>query len=654
MVKKKSAAGAKKNTVAKKKPAKKKTPAKARQKIVKKKPVKPAEQKVEKIVHHPPAAVPPPPPPPEKKRILIDTPDIVIKDLAEKMGIKIGDLIKALMIKGVLATINQRIDVNLARTVIYEFDMEPDIKLKKEGEKEEKIPKAHEVEPSRMAHRSPVVTIMGHVDHGKTKLLDTIRQTNVIAKESGGITQHIGAYQAEVKGKKITFLDTPGHEAFTALRARGAKVTDIAILVVAADDGVMPQTVEAIDHARAAGVPIIVAINKIDKPDANLDRVKKQLSEHDLMPEEWGGKTVTCQISAKEARGIDELLEMILLMSDILELKADPHAPASGVVIESKLDKGRGPVATVLIKNGTLKVGNSFSIGSTYGRVRALVNDLGNTLKEAGPATPVEVLGCSEVPQPGDLLKVSDSDKQARSDATQRKDEIKQKSFAGARISLESFSKHMKEGEKSDLNLIIKADVQGSLEAIIGALTKLSVEDKKVRIIHGGAGNINESDVMLAEASQAIVIGFHVSYEGESKAVAEREGVDVKIYDVIYNVVDDVKLALEGMLEPEYEEVVVGNAEVRAVYKYSKIGTIAGCFVNHGRFTRGGMIRIKRNGEKVHEGRLESLKRFKEDVKSVEKGYECGIALMGYQNFRVGDQIETFEVRKKPRKKSAK
>jgi translation initiation factor IF-2 len=397
-----------------------------------------------------------------------------------------------------------------------------------------------------------------------------------------------------------------------------------------------------------------VAINKIDKPDANLDRVKKQLSEHDLMPEEWGGKTVTCQISAKEAKGIDELLEMILLMSDILELKADPHSPASGVVIESKLDKGRGPVATILIKSGTLRIGNSFSIGSTYGRVRALVDDHGKNLKEAGPATPVEVLGCSEVPQPGDLLSVSDSDKQARSAAMQRKDEIKQKAFGGARISLESFSKHMKEGEKSDLNLIIKSDVQGSLEALIGSLSKLSVEDKKVRIIHGGAGNINESDIMLAEASQAIVIGFHVNYEGDSKSVAEREGVDVKIYEVIYNVVDDIKMALEGMLEPEYEEVVVGNAEVRAVYKYSKVGTIAGCFVNQGKFTRGGMIRIKRNGEQVHEGRLESLKRFKEDVKSVEKGYECGIALMGYQNFRVGDQIEAYETRKKPRKKSAK
>ncbi len=632
----------------KKKPVKK---VRAKGKIPHKKAVKAAVEEAKKTT----VEILPPPPVVERKKVVIDTPDIVVKDLALKMGIKASDLIKALMTKGIMATINQRINTGIVKSVVPEFDMDVEVKLKKEavpaGRQEKRVLKPPTPEESaKLVPRNPIVTIMGHVDHGKTKLLDTIRQTNVIEKEAGGITQHIGAYQAEVAGHKITFLDTPGHEAFTALRARGAKVTDIAVLVVAADDGVMPQTIEAIDHAKAAGVPIIVAINKIDKPEADPDRVMKQLSKLGLAPEQWGGDTVTVPISAKFAKGIDELLEMIILVADMRELKADPTIPATGVVIESKLDKGRGPVATVLIKSGTLRVADPFAIGGTFGKVRAIFNDKGVRLREAGPAAPVEILGSSEVPQPGDILQVTKTDKEARLLALQKK-QIQEKVFAGRRLSLEAFSKHVKEGERKDLNLIIKADVRGSLEALESSLGELLVGSIHVRIIHGGTGNVNASDVMLAEASQAIIIGFNVTFESETKSVAEREGVDVKIYNVIYNVIDDIKLAMEGLLEPEYEEVTIGSAEVRSLFKYSKVGTIAGSLVTQGKLIRGGSIRIKRDDNKIYEGKLDSLKRFKEDVKVVEKGYECGIAITGCEDFRVGDIIEAYEVRVKPREK---
>jgi translation initiation factor IF-2 len=636
--KKTSAKKTVKKIIKKKAPAKKTAP-------------KEASKVVEKEVRKPPIAVdaaPPSPPAVERKKIVLDSPHIIVKDLAEKMKLKVGDVIKALMTDGVMATINQRIDISFVKAVAAKFETDVEYTPKKEAEKEARQAKV--LEHANLVLRDPVVTIMGHVDHGKTKLLDTIRQTNVIAKEAGGITQHIGAYQATVKGKKITFLDTPGHEAFTALRARGAKVTDIAVLVVAADDGVMPQTVEAIDHAKAAQVPIIVAINKIDKPEANLDRVKKQLSELGLSPEDWGGKTVTVPISAKQAQGIDDLLEMIILVADMLELKADPTAPAIGVVVESKLEKGRGPVASVLIQSGTLRVQDSISIGGTSGRVRAIFNDKGVSLRDAGPSMPVEILGCSEVPHAGDTLLVAKNDKEARA-AAQDKRDSQTRAFGTRKLSLEAFSKHVKEGERKDLKLILKTDVHGSLEALEKSLADLSVGAIQVKIIHAGTGNINESDVMLAEASQAVIIGFHVSFDGEAKEVAEREGVDVKNYDIIYNLIDDVRLAMEGLLEPEYEEVSLGQAEVRALFKYSKVGTIAGCFINTGKFVRGSQMRILRDGEKIYEGRLESLKRFKEDVKSVEKGYECGIAVMGFNNFKVGDIIEVFEMRVKPRKR---
>ena len=612
-----------------------------------------AHEPEKKVIETPQAAVPVVPLPlvlpqsPQKKKVIIDTPDITVKDLSDKMSLKVGELIKALMKKGVFATINQRIDVDTIKSIVNEFDMDFEIKVKEEAKKVVKpLP---EKSREKLVTRHPVVTIMGHVDHGKTKLLDTVRKTNVIATESGGITQHIGAYQVEIKGRKITFLDTPGHEAFTALRARGARVTDIVVLVVAADEGVKPQTVEALDHARAAGVPVIVAINKIDKPEANLDRVKKQLAELDLTPEDWGGSTVTVPISAKDGLGIDELLDMILLLADMQELKAAVDGPATGVVVESKLDKGRGPVATILIKSGTLRVGEYFAIGATSGKIRAIIDDKGRSLREAGPSSPVEILGISEVPAPGDILQVVSSDKDAKSIAEAAKVPASQRRFT-----LETFSKKIKEGERKDLNLIIKADVQGSLEAISSSLEYLRTENIHVRIIHGAVGNINESDIMLAEASQAIVIGFHVAYDGDAKRLSEDEGVDTRLYDIIYNLVDDVKLAMEGLLEPEYEEVVVGLAEVRQLFRYSKVGTIAGCFISQGKLLRGTSMRIKRGGDIVWEGRLESLKRFKEDVREVEKGYECGVSISGYNDFKIGDVIETYEKRVKARKASNK
>jgi translation initiation factor IF-2 len=567
--------------------------------------------------------------------------------MAEKIKVKSSDLIKELMKKGILATINQRVAAEVAREVAASLGKEVIIKI---GEAEPAKAAGPEYKIERRALRPPIVTVMGHVDHGKTKLLDAIRKTKVAEGEAGGITQHIGAYQVAVHGRKVTFLDTPGHEAFTALRARGAKVTDIVVLVVAADDGVKPQTVEAINHAKAAGVPIIVAINKIDKPEANLERVKKQLSDLGLMPEEWGGKTVTVPVSARQETGINELLEMILLVADMQELKADPNGTPIGVVVESRLDKGRGPVATILVKNGTLKIGDVFTIGSTFGKVRALFTETGARLEKAGPATPVEVLGSIEVPSPGDILQVMPSEKEARTLAEQRK-ETQGRVLRGKIVSLEDFSKHIKEGARIDLNLVIKADVQGSLDALAQSLTDMKVGNIDVYIIHNGVGAINESDVMLAKASDAILLGFHVGFDGKAEILAGDEGVEVRKYDIIYKLVDDVKLAMEGLLEPEFEEVTIGHAEVRQIYTFSKVGTIAGCFITDGKMVRGAGMRVFRGKDKMYEGKIESLKRFKEDVKAVEQNFECGIAVTGFNNFETGDIIEAFEVREKPRKK---
>lgn len=577
--------------------------------------------------------------------VVIETPEILIKELAEMFKVKSSLIIKELMKKGILANINQSIPSETAKEIGDLIGKEVQISIK-EAKKEEKIKIKVEARPEELVQRPPVVTIMGHVDHGKTKLLDAVRQTKVVEKEAGGITQHIGAYQVEIKGRKITFLDTPGHEAFTALRARGAKVTDIAVLVVAADDGVKPQTIEAVDHAKAAKVPIIVAINKVDKPESNPERVKTQLSDLGLIPEEWGGQTVTCQISAKEKTGIDDLLEMILLVADLQEIKANPFAKAKGIVIESRLDKSRGPVATVLIKEGTLRAGEIFSVGGTSGRVRALVNEFGERIKEAPPATPAEILGISEVPTPGDILEVFDSEKKARELAERNKLQKTRPSIRPKRT-LEEFSLHVKDGEKQILNLIIKADVQGSLEALINSLSGLKVGNVGVNIIHSQVGTINESDVILAEASDAVIVGFHTKIEPRAKQLAEQEEIDVRIYDIIYKVVDDIKLALEGLLKPVFEEVLIGKAEVRQTFSFSKIGIIAGCFVNSGKLKRGTIIKVFRGDEKIFEGKLETLKRFKEDVKEVDQGYECGVSIPKYSNFQIGDKIECFEKQKR-------
>ncbi|KAF0134357.1 MAG: infB [Candidatus Saganbacteria bacterium] len=585
------------------------------------------------------------PPIKEVKKLIISQDGIVVKDLAEKIQVKVSDVIKELMKKKMLITLNQKISFDLAKDIasIFEYQIE--------AKEVEAAAKKHDMSkmPSDTANlktRPPVVTIMGHVDHGKTKLLDAIRATKVAESEAGGITQHIGAYQVKVKGKKITFLDTPGHEAFTALRARGAKVTDIAILVVAADDGVMPQTIEAIDHAKAAGVPIIVAINKMDKPEANPDRIKQQLSEMGLQAEDWGGQTVTVPISAKQKTGIDELLDMILLVAEMLELKADKDAQAIGVIVESRLDKGMGPVASILIKTGTLRIGDNFVVGGTYGKVRALVSDTGERIKEAPPSSPVMVLGANDVPPPGELLHVVSTDQLARAKAEENKLFHKKVSLHPT-LSLEDFAKEVKKGEKQNLNLILKTDVQGSLEALLKSLSEIEVSGLKVNILHRGVGNISESDILLAEASSAITAGFNVDIEPRAKERAETEGVEVRIYSIIYKMIDDIKQALAGSLKIEYEEYVSGKAEVRQTFKFSKVGVIAGCFVLSGKFVRGAVLRVFRGDIKIFDGKLESLKRIKEDVKEVVEGYECGIAIQGYSDFKAGDILECIEKREK-------
>ncbi len=574
----------------------------------------------------------------EKRKIRIGE-VITVSDLSQRMGVKATELIKQLMALGVLATINQTIDVDTAALVAAEFGYE----VESIAVGEEELLAQAEDRPEEMVSRPPVVTVMGHVDHGKTSLLDAIRETRVAAREAGGITQHIGAYQVETSRGRVVFLDTPGHEAFTALRARGAQVTDITVLVVAADDGIMPQTIEAIDHSKAAGVPIIVAINKMDKPDADPDRVKRQLTEHGLVPEEWGGDVICVPVSAKARTGIDELLEMIALQAEMMELKANPNKPARGVVIEARVDRGRGPVATVLVQEGTLRVGDVILAGDRYGRIRALINDQGKRIKEAGPSTPVEVLGLGGVPTAGEPFAVVESERVAKQIATRRHEKARQEEMAKARrVSLEDLQAQIAEGEVQELALIVKADVQGSVEALTQALEQLSNEEVRVRVIHGAVGGITENDVNLASASKAIIIGFHVRPESKASSLAEQTGVDIRLYNVIYEAIDDVKAAIEGMLAPTTEERVLGRAEVRQLFRVPKVGTVAGCYVIEGVVQRSARVRLIRENVVVYEGEVGSLKRFKEDVREVREGLECGISIQNYNDLKVGDIIEFY------------
>ncbi|MGG6311165.1 translation initiation factor IF-2 [Paenibacillus macerans] len=552
-----------------------------------------------------------------------------------------SEVIKKLILLGVMATINQELDIDTILLLAGDFGVEVEVKIPVEEDRFETLEEVDD--EADLRERPPVVTIMGHVDHGKTTLLDAIRSTNVTGGEAGGITQHIGAYQVEINNKKITFLDTPGHEAFTAMRARGAQLTDITIIVVAADDGVMPQTVEAVNHAKAAGLPIIVAVNKIDKPDANPDKVKQELTEYELVPEEWGGDTIFVNVSAKQKLGLEGLLEMILLVAEVNEYKANPDKRARGAVIEAELDKARGPVARVLVQHGTLKVGDAFVAGNCFGRVRAMVNDRGRRLKEAGPSTPVEITGLNEVPQAGDPLMVFEDERKARSIADKRAITQRQSDLGvNTRVTLDDLFRHIKEGEIKDLNVIIKADVQGSVEALKGALEKIEVEGVRVKIIHSGAGAITESDIILASASNAIVIGFNVRPDSQTKATAEQEKVDIRLHRVIYNAIEEIEQAMKGMLDPVYKETVIGHAEVRNTFKISKVGTIAGCMVTSGKITRSAEMRLIRDGIVVFEGKIDSLKRFKDDAKEVAQGYECGITLDNYNDLKEGDVIEAF------------
>jgi len=575
-----------------------------------------------------------------KRKIKIEE-AIRVADLAQKMGVKAQEIIKVLVNLGVMATINQSIDIDTAALVAAEFDFEVE---KKGFSEEDYLLSSQEDKPEDLKPRPPVVTIMGHVDHGKTSLLDAIRQSNITAKEAGGITQHIGAYYVKTPKGDITFLDTPGHEAFTAMRARGAQVTDIVILVVAADDGVMDQTREAINHAKAAEVPIVVAINKIDKEGANPERVKRELAELGLIPEDWGGDTIFTEVSAKKKIGLDELLEMVLLQAEVLELKANPNKPARGYIIEAKLDKGRGPVATVLIKEGSLKQGDAFVCGLHSGKCRALLNDLGQKIKQAGPSVPVEIQGIDGVPNAGDEFIVVENEKVARKIAEIRQNKQREKELAKKnKVTLESFLKAKLDGEAKNLNLILKTDVQGSLEAIKDALQKLSTDEVKVNVIHGSTGAISETDVMLAAASSAIIIGFNVRPTAKVKATAEQENVEIRFYNIIYDLVNEIKDAMAGMLAPVVKEEYIGQAEVRQTFNVPKVGTVAGCMVVDGKLMRNAKVRLLRDGVVTYTGKLSSLKRFKDDVKEVQKGYECGVGLENYNDIKVGDIIEAFQ-----------
>jgi len=608
-------------------------------------PVKPAPAPA-KVAAAAKPAVPTPPPvavqqPP--RTVALKFP-ISVKELAEKLNVTPSAVIKQLLAMKIMATINQSLDEAQATEVAKTFNAT----VERLPTLEEELTQLHEEpeDPKTLVPCPPVVTMMGHVDHGKTSLLDAIRKTKVTAQEAGGITQHIGAYQVQTPKGSITFLDTPGHEAFTAMRARGAHVTDVVILVVAADDGVMPQTLEAMDHAKAAGATLVVAMNKIDKPEANPDKIKRQLMEANLMPEEWGGKTVIVPVSAKTGEGIDHLLEIMVLEAELLELKANPSKPAKGIILEAKLSKGSGPVATVLVQNGTLRVGDLLVAGSAYGRVRAMIGDRGQRPREAGPATPVEILGLNGVPRAGDGFFVVEDERKARELTQQRQDTQRLAGMSVGRkvMTLEEFQAGLKAGKVKELNIIVKGDVQGSVEALKASLEKLSTEAVQLKALHTGVGAINESDVMLAVASNAIVIGFHVGQTPEAEVLAKEEQVDVRLYQIIYEAIGEVRAAMEGLLEPKTQELFLGRAKVVQPFKVSKVGTVAGCQVVKGKITRAAVCRLMRGTEKIFEGKIASLKRFKDDAREVAEGMECGIALAGTNDYQPGDLIEAFEL----------
>ena len=585
---------------------------------------------------------------PEIKEITIPE-KLTIRELADAMKMQPSVIVKKLFMEGVMVTVNQEIDFDKAEEIALGFDII--------AEKEEKVDviaellKEDEEDEDDMVPRPPVVCVMGHVDHGKTSILDAIRKTSVTSGEAGGITQHIGAYVVEVNGQKITFLDTPGHEAFTAMRLRGAQSTDIAILVVAADDGVMPQTIEAINHAKAAEIDIIVAINKIDKPSANIDRVKQELTEYGLIAEDWGGTTIMVPVSAHTGEGLQDLLDMILLDAEVKELKANPNRKGRGLILEAQLDKGRGPVATVLVQKGTLNVGDNVTVGTAFGKIRAMIDDKGRRVKKAGPSTPVEILGLNEVPQAGEVFIATDTEKEARAMAETFIATKREKMLADtkSKLSLDGLFDQIQAGQIKDLNIIVKADVQGSVEAVKQSLAKLSNDEVAVKVIHGGVGAINESDVTLASASNAIIIGFNVRPDNQAKIIAEQEKVDLRLYRVIYNAIEDIEAAMKGMLEPTFEEKIIGHAEVRQTYKVSGVGTIIGGYVQDGKIVRNCKVRLLRDNVVIHEGELASLKRFKDDVKEVNSGYECGMSFEKYNDIKEGDQIEAFVMEEVPR-----
>ncbi len=585
----------------------------------------------------PPAPVEPAPPIEVKRELIRLGESVTVGELAQAMRRKSGEVIKALLEMGVMATVNEILDPTAAKLVADKFSFDVEVRTLEGEELREE-----EVDPSQLRLRSPVVTVMGHVDHGKTSLLDAIRRTKVAEKEFGGITQHIGAYQVDTSHGKVTFLDTPGHEAFTAMRARGAQVTDIVILVVAADDGVMPQTVEAVNHAKAANVPIIVAVNKIDKPGADPERVRRELSNLGLVPEAWGGQTIYVETSAKKGTGIESLLEMTALQAEILELKANPNRAGKGAIIEGRLDKGRGPVATVLIQQGTLKEGDAVVVGQHSGRVRAMFSHLGKKVRAASPSDPVEILGLSGVPQAGDTLVAVEDERKARQIATLRQDRERQRAKGITRVTLQDLHQQIETGEVKELRLILKADVAGSVEALTESLEGLSTDQVKLKVIHGSVGTITESDVMLASASNAIVLGFNVKPEPKAATQAQADGVDVRTYNVIYEAINDVRAALSGLLAPEIREVALGKAQVRQLFPISKLGTILGSYVTEGKIQRGAKVRVKRDGTLVGEGTLSSLKRFKDDAREVLQGLECGIAVDGVSGVQVGDVIEAY------------
>ncbi len=593
--------------------------------------------------------------PQDKERVDVftwDKPTITIQQLLTQSKVQIGDLMRGALMKGLMVNVNSEIPLDTARELVSAFNVtietsdtvaEPTLKAN--------VTKIREAELSHdsgsLITRPPVITIMGHVDHGKTLLLDTIRQSNVVDGEAGGITQHIGAYQVEIHGRKLTFLDTPGHAAFTALRARGAQVTDIVILVVAADEGIRPQTIEAIDHARAANVPIVVAINKMDKPDANPEKVKQDLATHDLVSEDWGGSTVMLPISAKKKQGITELLEMLVLMADVQDLKASVTLPAKAVVIESHLSRQRGPVATVLVKSGTLRVGDHFIIDGDYGKVRAMRDDLGKEVSQATPGAPVEILGISSVPSPGSILEVYKEEKEAKKEAELRKGELETKKRRA--LSLESLSQQIQEGDLKPLNLVVKADVNGSLEAIVASINDLKTGNVHLQIIHYATGDVNENDVMLAIASQALVICFNVGVNAEARRLADSEAVSIRHYRIIYEILDDINKSIKGLYTPEYEEVKTGVIEVRQLFKFSKVGVIAGSYVTEGKVQRNSIATVTRNGQEIYKGKIESLKRFKDDVKEVTYGFECGVVLDDFSSLQEGDIITAFVTQEKHR-----